>query len=233
MDEIYRHLKQSRFFERLPDEQIVALAAQAQLRRFRPRAPVFTPATPRDYIFILISGRVRLYHVTPAGKQILLGIIDPGEIFGEIALLLAGERGHFAEPMVLSTIIMMSADAVKAHIQGDPELCLGTAELALRRRIECERRLVSLLFRSVRDRLIALLLDLAEKYGKSTPDGLRIGLPLSQQDLASAIGSTRESVSLSLSELHSAGYVDVNRRQVTLTNTQRLRTMIDQMHPQS
>lgn len=228
MDETYLHLKHSRFFERLPDEQIAELAARAQLRRFDPGAPLFNPASPGDCVLLLISGRVRLYHVTPAGKQILLGIINPGEIFGEIALLVSGERAHFAEPMERSTIVVIPAGHVKALVETNPELCLRAAELALRRRIECERRLISLLFRPVRDRLIALLLDLAEKYGEAAPEGLRIGLPLSQQDLSSAIGSTRETVSLSLGELQSAGHIRVERRQVTLMNVEALRATVDQ-----
>jgi CRP-like cAMP-binding protein len=95
------------------------------------------------------------------------------------------------------------------------------------RRQRVERRLKSLLFRSNRERLIYLLLELAEKYGRTNPDGLLIGIKLSHQELANMIGSTRETVTVLLGELQSEGLLAIQRRQVILRNPTRLADSID------
>ena len=95
------------------------------------------------------------------------------------------------------------------------------------RRQSVERRLKSLLFRSNRERLVHLLLELAEKYGHPTPEGTLIGIKLSHQDLASMIGSTRETVTVLLGELQAAGDLTIKRRQIILTQLDRLAACID------
>ena len=103
--------------------------------------------------------------------------------------------------------------------------------MGLRRR-RIERRLKSLLFRSNRERLIFLLLELAEKYGQAASEGVRIGIKLSHQDLASIIGSTRETVTVVLSELQTEGYLIVRRRQIILARPGELAAGIDASPPQ-
>ena len=85
-----------------------------------------------------------------------------------------------------------------------------------------ERRLKSLLFRSNRDRLVHLLLELAEKYGRPTVEGVVLGIKLSHQDLASIIGSTRETVTVLLGELQQEGQLRIERRRIILTQFERL-----------
>ena len=94
------------------------------------------------------------------------------------------------------------------------------------RRKRVERRLKSLLFRSNRERLIHLLLELAEKYGQRDSEGLLIGIKLSHQELANTIGSTRETVTVILGELQSENSVIVRRRQIILTQPDQLAASI-------
>jgi CRP/FNR family transcriptional regulator, cyclic AMP receptor protein len=91
--------------------------------------------------------------------------------------------------------------------------------------------LKSLLFRSNRDRLIHFLLELAEKYGQRTPEGVLLGIKLSHQDLAGVIGSTRETVTVLLGELQREGRLSVKRRQVIVKDLARLAASIDEPTP--
>ena len=90
------------------------------------------------------------------------------------------------------------------------------------RRQRVERRLKYLLFRSNRERLVHLLLELAEQYGRPTPAGVELRIKLSHQDLASIIGSTRETVTVVLGELQNEGRLQLGRRKIVLTDVAQL-----------
>ena len=90
-----------------------------------------------------------------------------------------------------------------------------------------ERRLKSLLFRSSRDRLVHLLLELAEKYGQQHTNGLLLNIKISHQDMASAIGATRETVTITLGELQNEGLIRTDRRKIFLQQPDRLSGSID------
>ena len=107
-------------------------------------------------------------------------------------------------------------------VERNPQLALGVTKLLGVRRRRIERRLKYLLFRSNRDRLIHLLLELAEDYGTQSEAGIELKVKLSHQDLASIIGSTRETVTVTLGQLQSEGLIKVGRRKLALTNVNRL-----------
>jgi CRP/FNR family transcriptional regulator, cyclic AMP receptor protein len=108
-----------------------------------------------------------------------------------------------------------------------PDVALGVTRLIGLRRKRVERRLKSLLFRSNRERLVHLLLELAEKYGRPTVEGVVLGIKLSHQDLASIIGSTRETVTVLLGELQQEKQLTIQRRRIILTKLERLAASID------
>jgi CRP-like cAMP-binding protein len=160
-----------------------------------------------------------------------LAIIDPGELFGELAMLDAGQREEFAEAMETSTVVLMPGDEIRRLMEESPQLSLGVTKLMGMRRRRVERRLKSLLFRSNRERLVHLLLELAEKYGQPCSEGLRIGIKLSHQDLASIIGSTRETVTVVLGELQTEKNVIIKRRQIILARPDILAAAIGAPQP--
>lgn len=231
MVEAHESLGRSPLFEHLPEPRRERLLACSRMRRYDCGTFVFVATDDRQSVYLLLSGRVRLYHVTPDGRQALLAIIDPGELFGELALVASGERGISAEPMEPADVLVLPADEVRALMDSDPRVARCAAELIGRRHLDCERRLMSLLFRPVCERLIALLLDLADKYGRPADGGVLLDIPLSQQDLADAIGSTRESVSTALSAFQSENLVFVDRRRIVLRDTKRLSERLGRSAP--
>jgi len=189
------------------------------------------PADSGESVMLLTSGRIKLYHITPEGKQTLLALIEPGEIFGELAVFESGGREEFAETMLKSTLIKIPRQEIQELMESHANVAMGVTKLMGFRRRRVERRLKSLLFRSNRERLIHLLLELADQYGTSTPDGVRLGIKLSHQELASIIGSTRETVTVVLGELHSEGSIAIVKRQIILKTMERLAKSIDSTVP--
>lgn len=231
MNDKFWYLKTCELFERLSPEQCERLEVRARSRKFERNSLIYVPTDASESVLLLTSGRIKIYHLTSDGKQALLAIIDPGEMFGELAMLDAGQREEFAETMEASTVVLIPGEVVQELMEESPQLALGVTKMMGLRRRRVERRLKSLLFRSNRERLVHLLLELVEKYGQSTTEGIRIGIKLSHQDLASIIGSTRETVTVVLGELQTEGSVIVQRRQIILTRPHDLAAAIGTTTP--
>lgn len=231
MDEQLWHLKKCPLFEKLTPDQASWLESQSQSRSFAKGSMIYMPADAGESVFLLTSGRIKLYHITPEGKQTLLALVEPGELFGELAVFEAGGREEFAETMLKSTLIKIPRSAIQELMEQHPQVAVGVTKLMGFRRRRIERRLKSLLFRSNRERLIHLLLELAEQYGTSSVDGIRLGIKLSHQELASIIGSTRETVTVVLGELQHEGSISIVKRQIYLKAMDRLAHSIDAVAP--
>ena len=227
MDKKFWYLKNCDLFERLSQDQIAHVERHSSVRQFSRGNLVYLPTESSDSVFLLLTGRIKLYHITGEGKQALLALIEPGELFGELAILGDGEREEYAESMLKSTILRIPGQIIQELMQHHPEVSLGVTKLMGLRLQRVEQRLKSLLFRSNRDRLTFLLLDLAEKYGQFTPEGVLINIKLSHQELASIIGSTRETVTVLLGEMQDERTIDIQKRQIILRKTQHLAQTID------
>lgn len=197
------------------------------MRMFPRGTPIYLPADQADAVLVLAQGRVKIGSFTEDGKQTILAFIEPGELFGELALLEGNQREEYAEALEKSTIVLLPNQAIQELLANNPEVALGVTKLYGLRRQRIERRLKYLLFRSNRDRLIHLLLELAERYGRRTPDGVELRIKLSHQELASVIGSTRETVTVVLGELQGEGMLRLGRRKLVLTDLPKLAASIN------
>lgn len=231
MDQKYWYLKNCDLFSRLTSSQIAHLESRSVAKRYERGGVVYLPSDQNDSVALLASGRVRLYHLTGEGKQAVLAIMDPGEMFGELALMEDGARDEFAEAMEKSTVILIPREEIQALMAEYPDVAMGVTRLMGFRRQRVERRLKSLLFRSNRERLVHLLLELSEKYGQETEEGVRIGIKLSHQELANIIGSTRETVTVLLGELQTEGSLVIKRRQLIIRQLRRLADSIGAATP--
>jgi CRP-like cAMP-binding protein len=121
-----------------------------------------------------------------------------------------------------STVILIPGEEMQQLLAENAEVSLGVTKLVGLRRQRIERRLKYLLFRSSRERLVHLLLELAEQYGQAVPGGVQLRIKLSHQDLANIIGSTRETVTVVLGELQAEGRLQLGRRKIVLSDLVRL-----------
>ncbi len=222
MSEKIWHLKQCDLFRRLSAEQLAQLELQSRIRHFPRKSLLYIPSDQGDGVLLLASGRVKICTLTDDGKEVILTFIEPGELFGELAVLDADSRDEYAEAYEQSTVIFIPAEAMHRLMDENSHITVGITKLIGFRRRRVERRLKNLLFRSNRDRLIHALLDLAEQYGRRSETGIELQLRLSHQDLANMIGSTRESVTLALGELQAEGLIRIQRRKITVAAPERL-----------
>lgn len=227
MAEHHWYIKNCRLFEKLGAEQLARLEQSARMRRFAKGSPIYLPAEANTSVFLLAEGRVKLCSITPDGKQAILAFIEPGELFGELALFDDETADEYAETMANSTLIMLPKDTLEQLLNESPELVLSVSKLIGLRRRRVERRLKSLLFRSNRDRLVHLLLELTGDYGTPSEQGVLLKIPLSHQDLASIIGATRETVTTLLGELQLAGFIKVARQKLIIRDSRGLAALVE------
>ncbi len=217
MSEKLWYLKRCDLFERLSDEELRRLESYSRLRKFPRNSPIYLPAEEADAVLVLASGRVKIGSFTSEGKQAILAFIEPGEIFGELALFGEARREEYAEAIEPSVVILIPRTEMQRLMETHAGVSLGVTKLIGLRRRRVERRLKYLLFRSNRERTVHLLLELAEQYGRETPEGVLVDIKLSHQDLANVIGSTRETVTVVLGELQAEGFLKLGRRKIVIT----------------
>lgn len=222
MTEKYWYLKNCDLFERLSPERLRALESRCRTRKFPRNSPIYLPADHADGVLLMASGRAKICSFTSEGKQSILTFVEPGEMFGELVLFEPGERDEYAEAVVASKVVFIPADEMKQLLEENPSVALGVTRMIGMRRRRIERRLKYLLFHSNRERLAHLLLELAEDYGQESPGGVELSIRLSHQDLASIIGSTRETVTVILGELQAEGLVRLGRRRIAIYDVARL-----------
>lgn len=216
MTQMLWHVRNCSLFQRLTEAQLGTLEQRSRIRKFPKGSTIYLPTDLSDSAFLLAEGRVRMCSTTPEGKQSILAFVEPGELFGELAIVDTSEREERAEAVQNSTVVLLPGDHLRQLMEDAPGLAMGVTKLIGLRRKRVERRLRSLLFRSNRERLSQLLVDLAEQYGNATTDGIELAIKLSHQDLASIIGATRETVTTVLGELQSEGLVRIQRQKLTL-----------------
>ncbi|MEM8945954.1 MAG: Crp/Fnr family transcriptional regulator [Planctomycetota bacterium] len=231
MSERLWYLKNCDLFRQLSPEQLTALESRCRVRKFPRNTPIYLPADHADGVLLLAEGRVKIGSFSEEGKQTILAFIEPGEVFGELSLMGTPEREEYAEAVEKSTVILIPNDVIQQLLGQCPSVSLGVTKLFGLRRQRVERRLKYLLFRSNRDRLVHLLIELAEQYGKPTADGVELRIKLSHQDLASIIGSTRETVTVVLGELQTEGRLKLGRRKITLTDMDQLAHSVNVASP--
>ncbi len=222
MAQTFWHVRNCSLFQRLSDEELEKLEQNSRIRKFPKGSSLYLPSEEADGTFLLAEGRVRICSTTPEGKLTILAFVEPGEIFGELALVDSGPREERAEAVLNSVVVLIPNDQLRALMEHSPSLTLGVTKLIGLRRKRVERRLRSLLFRSNRDRLTHLLVELTEQYGNPTAEGIELSIRLSHQDLASIIGATRETVTTLLGEMQTEGLLRIRRQRLLILDLKKI-----------
>jgi CRP-like cAMP-binding protein len=222
MPEKHWFLKSCVLLARLAPAELSQLESRARLRKYPSHSPIYLPADQADAVLFLASGRVKIGSLTLDGKESILAFIEPGELFGELAIFAPGRREEIAQTIEPSVVVMFPREVFWELMQRHPDLSLGITKLIGLRRQRIERRIKYLLFQSSRDRLIHLLLELADQYGQITPQGVLLKIKLSHQDLANIIGSTRETVTVLLGELQAERHLELGRQKIILRDLRAL-----------
>jgi CRP/FNR family transcriptional regulator, cyclic AMP receptor protein len=218
-----RLLARCRLFQGLPAPDLDLLAARAPERRYAHGRPIFARGEPGSCMFAVAEGRVRLSVTSAEGREVLLAVLGPGEVFGELALLDGGPRS--ADATALGGCLLLSVDRrdLLPLLRRSPEAAAGLFEVVCARLRATNERLEGAEAMPVAARLARLLLTLADREGA----GGRVDPALSQGDLGRLAGASRQKVNLHLSRWTAEGVLARERGAIRVIDRGRLRDVAE------
>jgi len=207
------------------NEALERLLTGVTVGAYRPRQVIYLPGDRAQGVHFLTSGRIKISKVTRDGKELTLAYRSEGDFFGEPCLLEGGPREEMAEAMDASTTVEVSREAVDELLRSDGRAAYKFGRALITRRKDLEARVEQLIFKDVGSKLAELLLSLGQEHGVSDQRGLVVGLKITHQEMANLIGSTRETVSLTLSQFKRKGFIETEGRKVILADREGLRSL--------
>lgn len=219
------YLRKIPLLEGVSPAKLQELASAVEIREIPRRQVIYLPGDPGDRVFFINGGRVKCSKVTRDGKELTLAYRGAGQMFGELCVIDGAPRDEMAEAMKNAIITELPREIFQELLVADPQLCFGFAMIVGERRRQIETKLEHLVFRDVQAKLAALLLELGDEYGVEHEDGTQIGLKITHQEMANLIGSTRETISLTLAQFKKKGLLDLNGRTVVLKDQPGLTAM--------
>ena len=206
-------------------EELVGRDGVQKLTLSRRTAPVFTSGTPANHVYFLDSGLVKIEKLTDSSKEILLGVVAPGELFGEQALLGEGAFSVTARVLESGVAYAIPTDVFQRFCERRPEVWRLLTQHFLARKDELERKIEHLCLSDVKERILYYLAELARITPSSDPAGSMIHI--SQNELASLVGATRETTSTTLNALARQGLIVLGHRLVMIPSLERMREALE------
>lgn len=220
-------IRQSDLFESFNPVELGRLLGILEELELPKHHMVFSPGAPSEAIYFIEKGRVRLTRLSPEGKTVILALLGPGDLIGE-ASWESGEHDSYAETLEESRIYQISREAFQNFIRENPEFGLRLIQIIGGRLKQAQARIEDLVFRQVPSRVARLLVTLAESHGKVTPNGIRVEFPLTHQEIADLVGSSRVTVTQILNKFRSSQWIDIESKRVTIHNLDALEEMVRQ-----
>ena len=213
-DAVERVLRKTPLFASLSDEEMRALRQRVSSKKYARSELLFNEGDACRGLFVIGRGKIRIFKVSATGREQILSLEGPGQSFAELPVFDGGSYPASASAYEDSEVLFISRKDFQDFCRQHPEVGLKVIAVVGARL----RRLVGIIedlsFATVRQRLIALMLRLAQASETRTRDGVHIELTKTQQDLAAELGTVRELISRNLSRLQAEGYLEVNGRSI-------------------
>lgn len=208
-------VRQLEFGSSLSERVVAEIASASVVSDIRRRRFVYRAGEPANSLYAIVRGRIKLCRIEESSnREAVIDILPQGSLFGESALYsTAGRRENCAVAYESSTLLKIPAEYFKLAMADDPGLHDYTFRLIGHRLENAERRLADFALNAIPARLDRLLADFSDRYGVRESEGVLIDIPLPHREIASIVGSTRESVTVRLNAMRREGTIDfVNRR---------------------
>ncbi len=213
-------------FADLRREELEALAGLVGERRVARDAIVVRRGEADCTLLILVHGRLRAGTVSAEGREVTIGLMEPGAVLGEIALLDGRPRSLDVVAMADCLLLSIARRDFLPFLRARPELMLRLMALLCDRLRRASTAFEDVALASLSARLARLLLTLAEAHGVATPDGVQIRLAMSQRDMAAQVAATRERVNKQLRQWHEAGVLGDQDGRLVVRQPEALRALL-------
>lgn len=194
-------------FEGLPHSELERLSEYLYESRFPTGANVLVADQPGEAVYVILAGSVKVHTIRPDGTEVMLAVLGPGEVVGEMSA--ADSLGRSASVVTLeeTTLLWMDPRMFRSSVASSTLLSRNLSEVLARRLRLANARLVAVASLDVPGRVASQLLSLAREYGQEMPGGKRIPMRLTQADLAALVGASRVSVNQALGQFRKRGVI--------------------------
>ncbi len=216
-------LRELDLFRGLSDDDIEAIGHATTMTFCTPGQLLLSPDDPPERIHIVKKGKVRVYRMTPDGKQLTLDIYDRGTIVGDMRMLGQDRLPEaYVEAVEEGVICTLTPDELRRLIERYPTIGVNVISHLASRLQEAERELEAMAYQRVGQRLARRLIDLGQRFGAKSVRGTLIQARLTQQELADMIGTTRETLAHTIGDFRRRGLISTERQQVVIRDAERL-----------
>ena len=220
------YFKQVSFFADLSEEELQALSFATKRRTFRSGEVIFHRDDPGQVLYMIKEGKVKICIISPDGQEVSLAVLGKGEYFGEFALLDGLPRSTDAVALErVECYTLQRSDFLNA-IQKNPKIAISVLEALSKRLRATDDMVEDLIFLDVYGRVAKKLLELADTHGVKTEEGIVIDVRLTQQELASMVGASRESVNKVLGYFTDKKFISTDKHRIMIHRVNDLKRRI-------
>lgn len=220
-------LARTDLFAALASEDLETLAAMARRRSLESEAPIFRKDDPSSSLYVIERGRVKISSGSREGREVVLNLLGPGSIFGEVALVDGGGRTADATACDPTSLLVLERGQLIPFLERQPALLLRMLVTLTARLRWVSDRLEDTVFLSLAARLAKRLLFLGEHFGVDTPRGRRLTVSLPQRELASHMNVTRETMNRLLQDWMGQGLIEIHRGFIVLKDAAALARIVE------
>jgi CRP/FNR family transcriptional regulator, cyclic AMP receptor protein len=207
----------------LADEEAAELERVSRHRAYPRGGVLFREADESDSVLVLLTGRVKVTCLTSGGTEVVLAVRGPGALLGEISAIDREPRSATVQALEPVTVLLVPLAEFEGYLQLHGRVAYLLMRLLASRLRDADRKRIEFGAHDTTGRVAARLVEMAERFGRPVADGVRIALPLSQDELAGWTGASREAVSKALGALRADGLIRTGRLSVVVHDLDALR----------
>ena len=215
-------IRRAPLFTALDDASAATLRESMTQVKVSKGQTLFREGDAGDRLFVVVEGKLKLGTSSGDGRENLLSILGPGDMFGELSLFDPGPRTATATAVTDARVLALANDQVIGWVTAHPQVSLQLLKRLARRLRRTNEVLADLVFADVPGRVAKAIMDLGERFGTKKDDGLHVNHELTQEELAQLVGASRETVNKALADFAGRGWVRLEPRAVVVLDYERL-----------
>ena len=213
-------------FGKLSPNEIDTLISYSRVERCRAGREIFAKGSPGQSLMAVLRGSVKISSLSVGGKEVVFAIYNEGEIFGDMSVLDGGERSADATAMTDCELLVLSRRDILPLLERRADLCMILLKVLCHRLRQTSEQVEDVVFRHLESRVAKALLQLVERVGLRALNSPSVELHVSQRELGSMAGGSRESVNKILQNWHRQGLIDISKGSIIIRNVEAIERLI-------